>query len=287
MKLKTIIGLAAMATFGSLLLLSFGEQVGGYMNFTQAEASGNKAHVVGTWADDQPMHYDRADNVFTFHMRDETGAEARFQTKLLGQHNVLNLLLAVAVAVGALMIALALLLWARRQLASNARYIGTAAIGILAVLAFVVPLKIESAVPDAGGTPAAADWAAFDRTAIARHVAAGHTVFVDVTADWCLTCQANKLMVLDRDPVAARLAGDGVIAMRADWTRPDETITAYLAEFGRYGIPFNVVYGPAAPDGLPLPELLTDNAVLDALDRAGQGGLAARMPMADRAPPGG
>jgi cytochrome c-type biogenesis protein CcmE len=77
MKLKTILGLAAMATFGSLLLFSFGEQVGGYMNFAQAEASGNKAHVVGTWANDQPMHYDRSDNIFTFHMRDEQGTVRR------------------------------------------------------------------------------------------------------------------------------------------------------------------------------------------------------------------
>lgn len=73
MKPKTIIGLVLMAAFGSLLLLSFGEQVGGYMNFTQAEASGNKAHVVGTWAQERPMHYDRSANVFTFHMRDEEG----------------------------------------------------------------------------------------------------------------------------------------------------------------------------------------------------------------------
>ena len=73
MKLKTVIGLVLMVAFGSLLFLSFGEQVGGYMNFTQAEASGSKAHVVGTWAESQPMHYDRSSNVFMFHMQDEQG----------------------------------------------------------------------------------------------------------------------------------------------------------------------------------------------------------------------
>jgi suppressor for copper-sensitivity B len=56
--------------------------------------------------------------------------------------------------------------------------------------------------------------------------------------------------------------------MRADWTRPNEEIAAYLASFGRYGIPFNVVYGPAAPQGIPLPEILTREAVLAALDMA-------------------
>ena len=53
------------------------------------------------------------------------------------------------------------------------------------------------------------------------------------------------------------------------WTRPDPAITAYLQRFGRYGVPLDVVYGPGAPDGIALPELLTQDAVMDALHRAG------------------
>ncbi|HWA47340.1 MAG TPA: thioredoxin family protein, partial [Dongiaceae bacterium] len=111
-------------------------------------------------------------------------------------------------------------------------------------------------------------WVKFDETAIAGQVADGKIVFVDVTADWCLTCQANKKLVLDRDPVAARLQGGDVVPMKADWTNPDPAISTFLERHGRYGIPFNIVYGPAAPDGLKLPELLTDADVLDALDFA-------------------
>jgi suppressor for copper-sensitivity B len=103
----------------------------------------------------------------------------------------------------------------------------------------------------------------------------GKTVFVDVTADWCITCQANKKLVLSREAVAGRLGAPNVVAMVADWTRPNDAIAAYLASFGRYGIPFNVVYGPRAPEGLKLPELLTEAAVLEALDRAGGGPTAA------------
>ncbi|HEY9567977.1 MAG TPA: thioredoxin family protein, partial [Thalassobaculum sp.] len=106
------------------------------------------------------------------------------------------------------------------------------------------------------------------RDAIDRLIAEDRVVLVDVTADWCLTCKVNKAAVLERGPVADRLGGGDVVAMRADWTSPDAAITEYLASFGRYGIPFNVVYGPAAPDGIVLPELLTDAAVLAALDRA-------------------
>jgi suppressor for copper-sensitivity B len=75
--------------------------------------------------------------------------------------------------------------------------------------------------------------------------------------------------VLDTEPVRGRLAGPGIVAMRADWTRRDGIIGDYLKTYGRYGIPFNIVYGPGAPDGLALPELLTQAAVLDALKQAG------------------
>ena len=112
-------------------------------------------------------------------------------------------------------------------------------------------------------------WTAFDAADLARRGSAGEVVFVDVTADWCLTCKVNKSLVLDKGEVAARLASDDVVAVRADWTKPNARIAAYLASFQRYGIPFNAVYGPGIPDGLALPELLTSEAVLAALDRAG------------------
>jgi cytochrome c-type biogenesis protein CcmE len=73
MKPKTILSLVVMAGFAGLLFMNFGSQVGGYMNFEEATASGAKAHVVGTWADDFPTRYDQRRNVFVFHMRDEDG----------------------------------------------------------------------------------------------------------------------------------------------------------------------------------------------------------------------
>ena len=110
--------------------------------------------------------------------------------------------------------------------------------------------------------------AAFDAAAIPGLVAEGKTVFVDVTADWCLTCQVNKGLVLNTEPVLKVFKAPKVVVMRADWTLPDPVIAAYLARYGRYGIPFNAVYGPGAPDGIVLPELLSQSAVLDAFSRA-------------------
>jgi suppressor for copper-sensitivity B len=145
----------------------------------------------------------------------------------------------------------------------------TGAIAALALFAFLVP----ALVPAGGGRPAAPQgyWKGFDAAAIPSLVATGHVVMVDVTADWCLTCKVNEKLVLNDPAVSALLARDPVVAMRADWTRRDDTIARYLRLFGRYGIPFNAVYGPGAPGGIALPEILTRDSVRGALEKAGSG----------------
>ena len=139
----------------------------------------------------------------------------------------------------------------------------------LSVAALLVPVyRAESPAP--APTVAGKDhWVPFDEAAVKRFVDDGKVVLVDVTADWCITCQVNKRLILDDATVTAALAKPSVVMMRADWTRPDPAIARYLAQFGRYGIPFNAVYGPLAPDGIALPELLTTDAVLTALAKAG------------------
>ncbi|MEP5758338.1 MAG: protein-disulfide reductase DsbD domain-containing protein [Litoreibacter sp.] len=111
-------------------------------------------------------------------------------------------------------------------------------------------------------------WMPFDEAEIASYVADGQIVFVDVTAAWCLTCKANKSLVLEREAVQTRLNAENTMAMVADWTRPDPTILAYLQKNDRFGIPFNIIYGPGAPEGIPLPEILTQDAVLQAFAQA-------------------
>ena len=137
-----------------------------------------------------------------------------------------------------------------------------AAVGSTAL--FPIWLQNDPSAPDTLATY----WVPFDRARIAREVSQGNVVFVDVTADWCLTCKANKSLVLDRGLVKQTLASDDVLAMQADWTRPDDSISRYLAQFNRYGIPFNVVYGPNSPDGFVLPELLTGDVVMTSIKNA-------------------
>jgi suppressor for copper-sensitivity B len=153
------------------------------------------------------------------------------------------------------------------------RWRAAAPIAVLLIAALQISVSLGAAVtatsPDQARAGSTGKWRTFAEKEIAGLVAAGNIVFVDVTADWCLTCQANKALVLESPHIRARLEAPKVVAMQADWTRPDATIAAYLASFGRYGIPFNVVYGPGAPDGVTLPEILTKDAVLQALAKAG------------------
>jgi suppressor for copper-sensitivity B len=140
--------------------------------------------------------------------------------------------------------------------------------GMLVVALAAALLLPEFSSPPDEAPAADTRWQNFDPAAIAGLVRDGNVVFVDVTADWCLTCKVNERLVLGAASVRAALEGPRVVAMRADYTRSDPAITAYLQRFGRFGIPFNAVYGPAAPGGLPLPELLTTGIVTAALAQA-------------------
>lgn len=185
-----------------------------------------------------------------------------------------------ALSVGAALAALLVSLGALE--ASRLRALGAS----LSVVVALFAAAVAPAAPDAsGGAAEDALWQPFDRARISDLVAEGKVVFVDVTARWCLTCQANKRLVLDQASVRDRLAAPGTVAMAADWTRPDPIIAAYLKSYGRYGIPFNAVYGPSAPQGIALSELLTPGEVLSALERASAPASAAGV--APQSPPSG
>jgi len=176
--------------------------------------------------------------------------------------------------IGALMVAVTgVLYWAHRGDRQPGRA-AAAAVLTLAIVSFLVPalpaplgaVTADNTAPAEGRLDGV--WQPFDEAAIGRMVAAGQTVLVDVTADWCITCQVNKKVVLARDPVLSALKTGEAVAMQADWTLPSDAIARYLAGFGRYGIPFNAVYGPKAPAGIPLPELLTTEVVMKAISEA-------------------
>jgi suppressor for copper-sensitivity B len=174
-------------------------------------------------------------------------------------------------AIGVISLGIAFALWLRHRLPDGLRLASPAAVGVLTIAAFIAPAQLATPRTADVAIAASGPWQAFDEAAIPALVRAGKTVIVDVTADWCVTCLVNKRLVLDSADIAGRLAQPSVVAMKADWTKPDDGIARYLAAHGRYGIPFNIVYGPGAPDGILLPELLTPTSVQDALNKAAGG----------------
>ena len=137
------------------------------------------------------------------------------------------------------------------------------------MLSFAAPAILpESAVEARSVAEGAVAWVPFEPAAIARHVADGKIVFVDVTAEWCITCKVNKSRVLNTEEIAAVLNSPNVVAMKADWTKPSDEIAQYLSSFGRFGIPFNIVYGPDSRGGKVLPELLSMDSVVAGFNSA-------------------
>jgi thiol:disulfide interchange protein DsbD len=116
----------------------------------------------------------------------------------------------------------------------------------------------ESAIPSESYSPA--------RLAALR--AEGRPVFVNFTADWCVTCKVNERAALASAEVASAFQDAGVVYLKGDWTRRDDVIAAALAEHGRSGVPLYLLYTPGASSPKVLPQLLTEGAVVAALRAA-------------------
>jgi thiol:disulfide interchange protein DsbD len=111
---------------------------------------------------------------------------------------------------------------------------------------------------------------AYTPAALAALRAAGKPVFVNFTAAWCITCQANDRVALSSQRIAKAFADRGVTYMVGDWTRRDGDITTALAEHGRAGVPLYLVYPKGGGEPAVLPQVLTEDIVLAALDKAGR-----------------
>jgi suppressor for copper-sensitivity B len=161
------------------------------------------------------------------------------------------------------MLLLALFVWLGSRL-TRRRWLATT--GLLAAAVLAVGLASGSTAD-----PDAIQWRPFNEAEAVALAEAGTPVFVDVTADWCLTCKANEQLVLARREIATAFADHGVVAMKADWTNYDDTITELLQRHGRTGIPFYLLYRPNQPPHV-FGELLTQDAILTAVRGAGGDG---------------
>jgi thiol:disulfide interchange protein DsbD len=110
-------------------------------------------------------------------------------------------------------------------------------------------------------------WQTWSADAVEHALAAGRPVFVDFTAKWCLSCQFNERVALDKPEVVQAFQAKNVVLMKADWTRQDSAITEELTTLGRSGVPVYALYTPGAYRPELLPQVLTPGIVMDALGR--------------------
>ena len=112
------------------------------------------------------------------------------------------------------------------------------------------------------------EWQPWSTEAVAKLRAENRLIYVDFTARWCVTCQANKASVFSSAEVLRTFGDRQVAALRGDWTNRDPKITAELQRFNRAAVPMDLVYLPGRADPILLPEVLTPGTVLAALKTA-------------------
>jgi suppressor for copper-sensitivity B len=177
------------------------------------------------------------------------------------------------------LLGLALFTWLRHRGFTGASLRRAAGVGMAAAAAATLALAIWTG----GEAPAQATetaeglirWESFDRAKAEQLATGGQLVFVDVTADWCFTCKVNERLILNSPEVAGAFEEHGVVPMKADWTNRDDEIGNFLAEHGRYGIPFYVLYRPGQEPHV-FSELLTKETILEAVQAAAESGAVAQ-----------
>lgn len=126
-------------------------------------------------------------------------------------------------------------------------------------------LLVERPINTMATTSAQQKWETYSSERVDAELKKGNAVFVDFTADWCLTCQLNKRTVLHSSAITTAFKEHGIVPLIADWTRRDDDITRVLKSLNRSGVPVYALYTPGAARPVLFPELLTEKIVLDAV----------------------
>jgi thiol:disulfide interchange protein/DsbC/DsbD-like thiol-disulfide interchange protein len=128
--------------------------------------------------------------------------------------------------------------------------------------------KFRSSNVALAGSRLRGDWQAFTPEGLQAELDQGHSVFVDFTAAWCITCKFNEANVLESTEVREAFERHAIVKLKADWTNGDPTITKLLQQFGRPGVPLYVLYPGKNEKPIVFPEVLTKGMVLEKLQTA-------------------
>jgi thiol:disulfide interchange protein DsbD len=136
---------------------------------------------------------------------------------------------------------------------------------VRSVIAGVPSTSHPAIAEDTEGIP----WEPFSLARLEAHLQDNKAVFIDFTADWCLTCKVNERAVLTDESVVAKFRSHDIVPIKADWTNRNPDITRLLAKFGRSGVPLYVVFPAGRPtEPFVLPEVITTGMVIEAIERA-------------------
>jgi len=142
-------------------------------------------------------------------------------------------------------------------------------LALVIAAAALVPLAMVHRLPTALiAAPTADGQVAYSAERLAALRAEGRIVFVDMTADWCVTCKANEKAVLNTTAFRELLATHDAVMMTGDWTNVDPAITAFLEQHKAVGVPLYVMYPRSGGEGEVLPTVLTHDALRQAFERA-------------------
>lgn len=100
--------------------------------------------------------------------------------------------------------------------------------------------------------------------------ASGQPVFINLTADWCITCLVNERVALGSDKVAQLMDDQGIAYLKGDWTNNDPQITALLNKYQRSGVPLYLVYPRGSGPAQILPQILSESIIIEALTKASE-----------------
>ena len=171
---------------------------------------------------------------------------------------------AALIVLGGVLIAFALWLLKLRTKTSTSKWLtrGVASVSMIAAATFAY--DIQQVKPGAHE-----QWEAYTPARLEELRQDGKPVFLDLTADWCITCKVNERVALNTKSVIESAEENGIVMMQGDWTNSDPEISKLLEKFGRSGVPLYLMY-PANKNAQPevLPQLLTESMVLDAMERA-------------------
>jgi thiol:disulfide interchange protein DsbD len=173
-------------------------------------------------------------------------------------------------AVGLVLVAMVLLamtLWWFERSRSRG-VISRAMVAVLAA-ATLAPMYLLAHVPPPSSVAASEEgMLAYSPEKLAELRAAGTPVFVDMTADWCVTCKANEHTVLNTQAFRDLLRRTGAVYMKGDWTDVNPTISAFLQQYHSPGVPLYVVFPKNGGPGRQLSTVLTPSMVDQALTEA-------------------